>query len=172
VLNEEERELIFALVAIPGKRAGMSTEEFLRKFGESDGIGLGLHLLTDALRSQDSTDIEYAMIVCFRFGFSDEHVLPLVSLAFVDWHKKHEDVASALDKTRSSAGVDALRHLAEWVPSYLQWDEARALATKVIWGLGKIRDDAARSALEDLAGSDDAIVANCAREQLERSIES
>lgn len=85
-----------------------------------------------------------------------------------DWHQRHEDVASALGELRSPASVDALVHLAEWVPGYLEFDDARALAVKAIWALGGIGGGAARRALASLAGSPSSIVADSAVAQLEK----
>jgi HEAT repeat protein len=106
--------------------------------------------------------------VCFKFGFSDDHLQPLITLAFADWHQRHEDVAMALGKLRSPSSVDALVHLAQWVPGYLEFDDARALAVKAIWALGGISGDAAHRALESLASSHCSIVAESAIAQLQK----
>ena len=71
----------------------------------------------------------------------------------------------AIDRRDS---VDALVHLSQWVPSYLEFDDARALAMKAIWALGAITGDAARRALEALARSECNIVAEGAVAQLQR----
>jgi hypothetical protein len=156
-----------ALAVVPGRET-LSNDEFLEGFGTTDGEALGLDLLRDAAGRHDPVDVELALVVCFRFGFSDGHVPVLLSLAFTDWHQRHEDVAMALGKLRSPASVEALAHLADWVPSYLEYDDARALATKAIWALGSITGEAAHQALESLARSDDGVVAESAREQLEK----
>jgi HEAT repeat protein len=106
--------------------------------------------------------------VCFRFGFSDAHLELLMTLALADWHQRHEDVASALGELRSPASVGALVHLAEWVPGYLEFDDARALAVKAIWALGGIGGEEARGALASLASSPSRIVAESAVAQLEK----
>lgn len=157
-----------ALVVVPGDREPLSDEEFLREFGAADGVALGLGLLRDAIERRDPVDVELALVVCFRFGFTDDHLQPLITLAFADWHQRHEDVAEALGKLRSPASVDALVHLAQWVPEYLEFDDARALATKAIWALGAIAGDAAHEALESLAHSEQPIVADNATAQLRR----
>jgi HEAT repeat protein len=101
-----------------------------------------------------------------RFGFTDGHLQLLLALAFADWHQRHEDVASALGEVHSPVTVDALVHLAHWVPGYLEFDDARALAVKAIWALGGIRGEAARRALTSLASSPCGIVAENAVAQL------
>ncbi|MBD7918826.1 HEAT repeat domain-containing protein [Cellulomonas sp. Sa3CUA2] len=166
-MSPDERSLVLAMVVVPGREA-ISAEDFLHRFGASDGEKLGLGLLHDAVDRRDPVDVELALVVCFRFGFSDAHLAPLRSLAFADWHQRHEDVATALGRVGSPGAVGALAHLAEWVPSYLDYDDARALATKAVWALGSIYDPAARRVLESLSRADDGIVARTARAQLER----
>lgn len=156
-----------ALVVVPG-RASMPEEEFLRAFGATDGARLGIDLLWDAARRHDATDVELALIVCLRFGLLPGHVEPLVDLAFAEWHQRHEDVATALGKLGLPAAVDALVHLATWVPDYLEFDDARALAVKAIWGLGAIPSEVATQALKRLAIDPDSIVAQAAVHQLQK----
>lgn len=158
---------MMALVVVPGREA-LSDDEFLERLGRTDGEALGVDLLRDAAARHDPVDVELALVVCFRFGFGDGHVPLLVSLAFADWHQRHEDVAMALGRIRSPESVQALAHLAEWVPSYLEYDGARALATKAIWALGSIGGDAAHRVLGSLTRSGDRLVAENAKAQLER----
>ncbi len=166
-MTPEERSLVLALTVAPG-RGALSVEQFLDAFGVTDGEGLGLTLLRDAAARRDPGDIELALVVCFRFGLSDAHLGILDALAFADWHQRHEDVATALGRLRSPSSVEALVHLATWVPDYLEYDDARALATKAVWALGSISSHGAREALESLASADDPIVAGGARAQLEK----
>ncbi len=167
-MTPEDRSLIFRLAVVPGGPPPISRQDFLEQFGAPDGVALGLQLLRDAIGRRDGVDVEYALTVCFTFGFTEDHLPLLLSLATAEWHQRHEDVASALDDLRSPRSVDALTHLAEWVPAYLQFDDARALAVKAIWALGNIGTAAARNVLRSLAQSPDAIVANNARDQLAR----
>ena len=167
-MSPEERSRVMALVVVPGGREALSSDEFLREFGAADGVALGLELLRDAVGRHDPVDVELALVVCFKFGFSDDHPQPLIALAFADWHQRHEDVAMALRKLRSPASVDALVRLAQWVPGYLEFDDARALATKAIWALGGISGDAAHRALTSLASSPSSIVAEGAIAQLQK----
>jgi len=166
-MSPEERSLVMALFVVPGRQP-MSNEQFLRAFGAQDGVALGLNLLVDAVDRRDPLDVELALVVCFRFGFTDGHLQPLLALAFADWHQRHEDVASALGDLRSPASVDALVHLAQWVPAYLEFDEARALAVKAIWALGGIGGEAARIALTSIADSPCSILVEAAVAQLQR----
>jgi HEAT repeat protein len=166
-MSPEERTLIMALYVLPGRQP-MSKEQFLREFGAEDGVALGLRLLQDATERRDPLDVELALVGCFTFGFTDGHLPPLLTLAFADWHQRHEDVASALGKLRSPASVDALAHLAQWVPAYLEYDDARALAVKAIWALGGTPGPAAEQALKQLLSAEDEIVRKAATKQLLR----
>jgi len=167
-VTPEQQSLILALAVAPGGREPLSRERFLGELGVSDGVALGLDLLRDAVARHDADDVELALIVCFNFSFAEDHLDLLVGLAFADWHQRHEHVATALGEIASSSAVDALHHLATWVPDYLDFDDARALATKAIWALGSIRADNARRALQNLAMSDSDIVARGAIAQLQR----
>lgn len=168
MMSPEQRSLVMLLYVVPGGRPPLSSDEFLRRFGAPDGVALGLSLLRDAVERRDPLDVELALVVCFRFGFTEGHIQPLVALAFADWHQRHEDVATALGKLRSPASVDALTHMARWVPAYLEFDDARALAVKAIWALGGISGDAAHEALTSLASSECGIVAENAVAQLRK----
>lgn len=166
-MTPEQRSLVMALVVVPG-RTTLSPDEFLQRFGATDGVALGFDLLCDATERHDPLDVELALVVCFKFGFSDDSLEPLITLAFADWHQRHEDVAMALGKLRSPSVTAALVHLAEWVPGYLEFDEARALAVKAIWGLGSIGGEEARQALESLSQSESKVVAENALAQLQK----
>ena len=166
-MTPQERSLVLELAGVPG-RDPLPKDEFLRQFGASDGMQLGLTLLRDAVQRRNAEDVEWSLIVCFSFGFLPQHFDLLVDLAFAEWHQRHEDVASALAEFRSPAAVKGLVHLAQWVPQYLDYDDARALAVKAIWGLGAIPGLSARRALEQLATAENSIVAHAAMHQLDR----
>jgi HEAT repeat protein len=167
-VTPEQREAIQTLVATPHKRETPTNDEFLQMFGDDDGTTLGLRLLRDAVARRDPVDVELALVVGFRFEITLDYLPTLLALASADWHQAHEDVVGALGRLERPEAVDALVHLAVWVPDYLAWDESRALAKNAIWALGGIRDRGADDALASLAVSDDPIVAAGAREQIER----
>jgi hypothetical protein len=127
------------MVYRPGDVSGGDPGAVLRYFGTDDGPALGRRLLLDAVERRDATDFELAMVVCNRFDAFDESLLPLlVEQALTDWHRRHEDVVSRLGKYRSPLAVDALYRLTRWIPDYLDYDDARALANKAIRALGGI----------------------------------
>jgi hypothetical protein len=167
-MTPDQRRLIHGLVFVPGKGARLSKEEFLRQFDVTDGQELGLRLLRDAAERQDGEDVEMVLTVSSSFGFTTEHINMLVSLVSADWHMMHEDVVAALARLRCPDTVDALYHATQWVPEYLHYDEDRALAMKAIRALAKIPDDRAEQALIRVLDSDDELVREKARHQLEK----
>jgi hypothetical protein len=125
-----------------------------------------LDLLNEAVAAQDPADVERALIVGFTFGFTEQHLPVLLQLIDKDWHFAHENVVSALSDLRTPKTIEALYRATQWIPNYLDYDEARALAVKAIWGLGAIEGGKAQEKLELLAGSDDPILRKNAIYQL------
>jgi hypothetical protein len=167
-MSPDEQDLILGLVIVPGRGAKNSPEDVLRHFGTTDGSVLGLTLLRDAVRTRDAVDVECALIVCSTFGVTMDHLPLLLELTSSDWHFKHEDVVTELGRLRAPKAVDALYKATQWVPSYLEFDDSRALATKAIWALGGTPGDAAERALVRLLDSPNPILREGARDQLRR----
>jgi len=166
MLTDEQRSALSADLA-PGGQWHCG-EDCLAYFGVTDGAGFSIDLLSDAIVRKDGREAEYAMYVSCFFGMNHSHVPLLIELAFADWHHEHEEVAWVLGGPlgRADGVVDALVHLATWVPDYLDFDEARALGTKSVWSLYKIHTPEARHALTILADDPDPIVSAKARKRL------
>jgi hypothetical protein len=167
-MTEEERKFCRDLIWYPwGKEP--SKEDFLRRFPSAVEQGkLSLRLLEEAYKARNSVDIECALVVGFSFGFGPEHTAILCRLVDEDWHEDHENVVSALDELRTPLAIEALFRATQWIPGYLDFDEARALAVKAIWALGNLPGPEAETKLKAIARSDDAILRTNAEEQLER----
>jgi HEAT repeat protein len=166
-MTPEQTDLIDKLTGVFGGER-MSRSDFLEAMGADDGVVLGLSMMEDAIARRDKDDASSTLSVCNAFGYGIAHLPLFHQLATADWHVSHEDVAWALDQIGSDESVPFLSHLAEWVPQYLRWDDARALSTKAVWGLGKMGSAASRAALFELAQSDDPHVVQAARFQIER----
>jgi hypothetical protein len=161
--------MIFGLFKQPGDQwRAAARAAFLHDWGTDDGYRLGIDLLADAVRRRDGRDAELSLTVTFAFGQGEEHLPLLLEMAPAAWHHSHENVISSIAGYRTPAAVDTLYAATQWVPEYLGFDEARALAVKAIWGLGAIRDHSADVALERLTGSDHEIIALNARQQLDQ----
>jgi hypothetical protein len=167
-MTPEEERLILSLTIVPGQAHVDTSEDVLRYYGTSNGRGLGLKLLGDAVEAQNGTDVEMAIIVCYTFGFGNEHLGLLLLLCSANWHQKHEDVVSMLAQLRAPEAVDCLYLSAQWIPEYLNFDDSRALATKAIWALGGTPGLEAGQALTRLLMSDNEVVQQAARVQLRR----
>ncbi len=169
-MTDEERELCWGLVTQPDGTCRISSEDFLQRFPSAVEQGkVASHLLEQACAARDADDLLCALIVGFVFGFRPEQVQTLCPLVDEDWHASHEDVVSALDDLRTPAAVDALFLATQWIPEYLDYDEARALAVKAIWGLGNLPCSLTNAKLERLTQSDDPILRKNAVEQLART---
>jgi hypothetical protein len=167
-MTPEERRLVLSLVTAPKAPAELSPDEFLRRFGVSDGQTLGLRLLREAVARRDGEDAELALIVCSVFGVTMDHLEPLVRLVAADWHVKHEDAVTLLGRLRTPDAVDALYEATQWVPAYLDFDESRALADKAVRALAAIPGERAEQALLRLLDADDAVVRKQAEKQIAR----
>ncbi|WP_033824202.1 HEAT repeat domain-containing protein [Kitasatospora sp. MBT63] len=167
-MTPEERQLVLSLGTVPGGGPEVGPEDVLHHFGATDGKALSLSLLCDAADRKDAADADVALVACYRFGFTANHLAPLIELATADWHHRHEDVVTALGELRSPAAVDALYHATQWVPEYLDYDENRGLATKAVRALAATPGAEAERALVRLTEADDETVREAAVKHLAR----
>jgi hypothetical protein len=84
------------------------------------------------------------------------------------WHTRHEDIARALQRLRDPRTVDALFSAALSRHDYLAYDEFFGLARKCTWALADIGTIEAKRRLEQLAGSENPMIAGYARKRLGR----
>ena len=147
-----------------------SEDEFLREIGIARGSGSGfaLSMLEGAYRENNKVDVEFGLYLGFRFGFTLEFLDVLIRLSDADWHQRHEDVVTALDKLRDVRATDAFYRATLKLHTYLDYDDSRALASKAIWALGRLGDATADQRLRSLAESGEPVVRAYAREQLYR----
>ncbi|MGO7905730.1 hypothetical protein AB9F35_23480 [Rhizobium leguminosarum] len=175
-MTEDERELIMQLVALPYTkfaREPISKQAFLEQFRDArDGKELTNDLLAEAIGSKIPDDVECALTVGFNFGFTKFSLGPLLQLLEEDWHFRHEDVVAALAELKAPEAVGALYRAAQWVPSYLGFDQTRALAVKAIWALGAIPGPQAQAALAALSEDQDDIIQKNALKQLSMRLSS
>ena len=170
-MTPEQQKFIRDLILFPpeGIRR-ISKEEFLRKFPSALEKGvLALKLLDDAYRERNIDDLQCVMIIGNVFGFSDKHQNVLCLLLEEDWHISHEDIVSALGKLQMTPRtIDALYRITQWIPSYLDFDESRALAVKAIWVLGSVDSLEAEQKLKAIGNSSNLVLRQEAERQLNR----
>ncbi|MFI6713632.1 HEAT repeat domain-containing protein [Nonomuraea sp. NPDC050478] len=167
-MTPEQREAVAGLLIMPGEGRKVTPERVLSLFNTDDGKIPVLALLDEAIARRDADELGLSLLAGFTFGFSHDCIEPLVRLCNEDWHQSHEDIVDALDGFHSAKAVHALHQVTQWVPEYLEWDDARALATKAIWALGKIPGPQAGEALVRLLNSDSEILREAAQGQVER----
>ena len=171
-MTPEQKKLIWGLVDTPQQGVvRISKEEFLQKFPSGTENGrLATGLLTEAERGRNAEDLQAAMIVGSTFGCAPVQNCLLCNLIEENWHHSHEDVVSALQGIgfKDQETIDALYRATQIIPAYLEYDEARALAVKAIWALGKIEKAEAVEKLKQLAKSDHLILKENAVKQLKK----
>ncbi len=69
-------------------------------YGHSDGAALTAAMLDEAATSGIPADIEAALNLGFRSGFTRDHLPTLLRLLTAEHHYRHEDVVSALEPGR------------------------------------------------------------------------
>jgi len=168
-MTEEQRKLCRDLIIFPNGQSRITKEEFLRRFPLAVEHGrLAFKWLQEAYETRSADDLSCAFVIGGAFGYVPEHKDILRRLIDEDWHNCHEEVVSALQNWPTPDSVDALFRATQWIPKSLEYDDARALAVKAIWALGKIPGPEAEAKLEMLARSENTILRQNAVEQLER----
>lgn len=169
MITPEAEKLILGMVYAPGDTSGGDPGAVLRHFGTEDGAALGGSLFREAVEGCDADQLELAMIVCSRFGFDWSLIKPqIVALLAERWHHRHEDLVSIVGGFKAPDTVAALYQATQWIPDYLDYDDARSLARKAIWALGGIPGPEATAALRTLLTDEDGDLHEAAQEQLER----
>ena len=149
----------------------ISKEEFLGFFpSTAERAEIVSELIEEARKKRNAGDLRSALAIGFIFGLSATYNHALCELIQADWHHSHEDIVWALQgiALRDQETIDTLYEATQTVPAYLEYHEARALAVKAIWALGKIERPEAEEKLEQLAKEDDPTLSENARKQLER----
>jgi hypothetical protein len=126
-----------------------------------------IHLkLSTALQAQDADAFELALDEAFQRGLHSGLAGTLAAALGMEWHTRHEELASALQKLRDPNTVEALYAAANARHPYLDEDEFFGLARKCTWALADIGTPPARARLEDLSRSDNELIAAYACKRL------
>ena len=133
----------------------ITKEEFLKRF-PVDLTKENNYILSELLRAFDTKDkdvILYAMMILHLEYFTDrdKYVDIFNELLLVDWHDRHEDIASLLKGISSSKSVDALFKAATVQYDYLDYDDGYEFARKCIKALSSINNPEAIEKLRILS---------------------
>ena len=161
MMNEKDKKLIIQLAS-----NSITEEDFLSEFS-SDQLDVK-RVLEDAFDSRDPDDVEFGIVLGFRFGLPEKCVSILIKLLKADWHFKHEDIAMALQKMKAAESVESLYEAALTEFDYLDYDDSYALSVKCIWGLGDIGNGEAIEKLKLLSSVKNSIIARESKKQLDR----
>lgn len=123
---------------------------------------------SEAIKAKDTSKVEDVLSNVWEFGLREEFVPHLISLLQADWHYRHEDIALALQGLKDNRATEALNKTAHKKFEYLAYDDSYALSRKCTWALADIGTQESKSALEEIARSDDKTIAGYASRRLER----
>ena len=124
--------------------------------------------LAAAIAARDAEAFEDALTHAYRAGLPSTLSELLGEALLMDWHTRHEDVASALQQLKDPKTVDALFTAATATHAYLDYDEFFGLARKCTWALADIGTPQAKDHLRTLAKSTNELIAGYAQKRLDR----
>jgi hypothetical protein len=133
----------------------LSEDAFIAQFGADprttpDIVRIELE---QAFAEKSADSVEYALILGFAFRLSRKWAPLLCKLMEEDWHRSHEDIASALQDICVPCTVDCLYRAALRKHDYLAYNDSEALAVKCIWALHDIGTSEAVEKLKLLSQS-------------------
>ena len=173
-MNESQKQFIQSLVVLPGHPAPETLEpkEILERFGANtdDAFAFGLSLLQQVTQKKDADELGYALILCSALkSFDESYVDLLIELSSANWHEQHENIVQILHQLKSPKAIDALYHLTQWLPEYMNYDEEnRSLARKALFALGDTPGEEAKQAIQKLLQDNNPKVREFAQEQIDR----
>ena len=145
----------------------ISKEKFAKEFNCSSSYVK--ELLEVAYNEKNADDVDYLLHIVFTFNLvTSDYSDLLCRLMDAPWHFKHEDIASLFQSYKFHQGIEYLYKAALTRHEYLDFDEAYALAVKCIWALGAINTHDSISKLELLTKSENEIIRDNAKYQLNR----
>ena len=122
--------------------------------------------LQDAITHKDAAKVE-ALVDAAIQGNEIDDIIPLMrELCMADWHFKHEDAVSLLQKYGGIADIPSLENVAGKSFPYQAYDQSFSLGSKVTWALADIGGKEAREALERIEAGDNPTIAGYARKRL------
>jgi hypothetical protein len=107
--------------------------------------------LEAAITDQNSDSVEQALSEAWSVGLHPGFCAVFIELVEAPWHRRHEDIISAIQRLRCELAVPGLERAALTQHPYLEFDENFGLARKCCWALADIGTPVARNALERLA---------------------
>lgn len=124
--------------------------------------------LLEAIDARDADALEHAVSAAFEVGLPSDLVDILADALLMPWHRRHQDLALALQTLRDPSSVAALFAAANAQYDYLGYDESFGLARKCTWALADVGTSEAKERLRDLSRSTNTVIAAYAKKRLDR----
>lgn len=166
-MTEKEKDLIcdFASNTI-------SEKKFLKHFSYdiSKNPNIIVNLLKEAYENKNAEDVEGAISLVFRYNLVENNIELICKLLVEQWHYSHENIVSYFQQLKNPETIDCLYKTTQTKYDYLEYNDCYSLIVKCCWALGDINTPESKEKLRLLAQSDNEIMQNAAKEQLERDI--
>ena len=129
-----------------------------------------IEFLNEAIQKKDAKSIEVYIYLIAVFDLYCTDLTDVFSRLILEgWHERHEDIASILQRMKDPNSVEALFQAIYKQYDYLNYDDSYAFEIKCIWALGDIGNNAAKEKLICLSKSDNEIISENAKKQLQRA---
>ncbi|MDV7696783.1 hypothetical protein N6B72_07620 [Chryseobacterium soli] len=151
----------------------ISKESFINKYEEKEKKSINetyiKELIKRARKNKDAGDIEEVVVLIYSGDFNnDQYIEELCGVILESWHFKHEDIVQILHKLKDPSTVDFLYKVSEMHFDYLDYDDTYQLARKCIKALATIRSANAIKKLQILLKSDNPIISEYAKKELDK----
>ena len=120
-----------------------------------------------AIEAKDGNALELAVNLAFQAGLPNDLSDIFAETLLMPWHRRHEDLSSALQEMKAPNSVNALFQAALSHHAYLDHDEFFGLARKCAWALADIGTPEAKERLQELARYENGVIAGYAQKRLD-----
>ena len=165
LMNSKEKKLIIDLV-----QGDLTRENYLNEssYNPDKDTQCIVSLLTNAYQERDSDGVEYALLLGFLFQFNKNCMSILRTLLGSEWHCKHEDIVTVLDKDNDCNSAESFYEAAISQHEYLDYDEDFNLAKKAVRALGRLSCFSALVKLRLLYQSENKVIKASAAKRIKR----
>lgn len=167
MLSDKQKLVCLKLIVGLDGKQGIPHENFARDVPQAlENDQLSLSFLRQATGDCDAESLQCALLVGFAFGFPPSSIDTLCELLGAEWHWSHEDLVEALHDFDGEKVARSLFQATRWIPPYLAFDDSRALATKAIWAISRLKSVDARGLLTLLENDPDERIQCCVQARL------
>ena len=133
----------------------ITKDELAQRYPEPITQEYVIECLRSALQERDSLAVTRSMTLAYKFGFLDEHMLPVLEqLLVAGWHTRNEDIAHELQRLASPTSMEPLYYAITTKFGYRDNDELFSFPVQCVWALGALNTSESREKIKQLASSD------------------